>query len=123
MVMARFSGTIFLAGCAMVALSIVGVALLLVNSRTGTPPPTSTTTSRPTSTPDQVSAADRVQACELHHNLHQQHDRLGPGRVFTIFADCAWPSPTYADNDGHSEISVTTTTGAPGASEAQGDTL
>jgi hypothetical protein len=47
--------------------------------------------------------------------------RLSPGA--TVFANCDWPPPGYADQTGYSEIRIAATDGVSNASEAAGDGL
>jgi hypothetical protein len=52
--------------------------------------------------------------------MQQEHATIRSPAV-TLFADCNWPPPGYADRDGYSEIRVTNSDGVLGDSEAQGD--
>jgi hypothetical protein len=80
---------------------------------------------------DNVVAADQVRECMRQHDLQQAQVRKerdaysAAGTITTYrtmkFAQCEWPPPNYAGDDGYSEISVTTVEG-PGASEAEGET-
>lgn len=72
-------------------------------------------------TPDQLTLADRVAFCERTHGLNGAHVKQAQVPV-TTFASCDWPPPSWADADGYTRISVTSTQG-PGTFEATGTNI
>jgi hypothetical protein len=86
--------------------------------------PIPTPTPTPTSTvPPEVIAADQVRACEIQHGMSSQHVSVKVAPSLSIFENCNWPPPSYADQTGYSEIRVVDTIGVPYGSEAEGDDL
>jgi hypothetical protein len=69
--------------------------------------------------PNQQTVAAQVQACESAHKMAQASDVLTSGNdIPYAFRSCQWPAPPYADDDGFTQITVTTVTGVQYASEA-----
>jgi hypothetical protein len=81
---------------------------------------------------EDVVAADQVRACMRQHDLQQaqvttEKDKyidtgIVPEFATIKFAQCEWPPPSYAGDEGYSEIIVTVVQG-PGPHEAAGETL
>jgi hypothetical protein len=70
------------------------------------PEVTPTTPAITSATPDPVTAADRVLACQKAHGLSSQNSLTKAGTSYRA-ASCAWPPPAYADAAGFTEIRVT----------------
>ncbi len=106
-----------LLGCAV----IVGVAVPFVGAQDKKPPDN-----------DGVVAAEQIRECMRQHNLQQAQVRSErneysdagtiPQFATIKFAQCEWPPPGYAGDDGYSEIDVKVVKG-PGPHEAAGETI
>jgi hypothetical protein len=73
---------------------------------------------------DAEVVANRIQACEKTHNMTKAQQVItGSDGLWHDFRSCVWPAPPYADRDGFIQLTVETTDGIPGASEADGTGL
>jgi hypothetical protein len=63
-------------------------------------------------------ATAQVRGCIAQHGLAKATDVV-TRKGATVFAACVWPAPSWADQDGYSEIVVRDAAG-PGTSEASG---